>query len=83
VIPDIKFCVEYNGLMFHPKEGDTEWKGLYTNQSYDEKLNYDKQKMKTLTDAGFTTMVVWEDEDETIMVKKITEKIVDLLSLSI
>lgn len=62
VIPEINLCIEYNGLKFHPREGDKSWVGLF-GDSYEYKLNYDKQKIKVIEDYGFEVIVVWEDED--------------------
>lgn len=71
VIPSIWLCVEYNGLKFHPKEGDVNWIGLFSGITYEEKLKYDKQKIKTIEECGFTTIVIWEDDDVEMSVQKI------------
>ncbi len=79
VIPEISLCVEYNGIHFHPKEGDVNWKGLFSGISYEEKLKYDKQKIKTIEDCGFKTLIVWEDEDVKTCVDKIVDMCKDLI----
>lgn len=71
VIPEIKLCIEYNGIKFHPREGDESWVGLF-GDSYEYKLNYDKQKIKVIEDCGFDVIIVWEDEN-------LDEKIEDIL----
>lgn len=71
VIPSIKLCVEYNGVMYHPKEGDVNWVGLHSGITYTEKIEYDKQKIKTINDCGFTSLIIWEDDDEDESVQKI------------
>lgn len=62
VIPEIRLCVEYNGIKFHPKEGDVNWKGLY-GMTYDTKLKYDKRKLELLENCGYKIFIVWEDDD--------------------
>lgn len=62
VIPEIKLCVEYNGIKFHPKEGDIDWKGLY-GDTYEYKIKYDKRKCDVIKSYGFDIIIVWEDDD--------------------
>ena len=62
VIPDIYLCVEYNGLKFHPKEGDIQWIGLY-GDTYEYKIQYDKRKLEVIENCGYKTLVIWEDDD--------------------
>lgn len=75
VIPELKICIEYNGVKFHPKEGDETWRGLF-GETYEYKLNYDKRKIKVIEDCGYTVVVVWEDDDLNMK----TKEIVSLLS---
>ena len=62
VIPDIYLCIEYNGLKFHPKEGDIQWIGLY-GDTYEYKIQYDKRKLEVIENCGYKTLVIWEDDD--------------------
>ena len=62
VINDIKLCVEYNGIMFHPKDGDYDWKCLFSGKSYDEVYAYDKRKQQLIKDFGYELIIVWEDD---------------------
>lgn len=62
VIPEVNLCVEYNGLKFHPKEGDVNWVGLFGN-TYEYKIQYDKRKLDIIKSCGYKTIVVWEDDD--------------------
>lgn len=62
VIPDIYLCIEYNGLKFHPKEGDIQWIGLY-GDTYEYKIQYDKRKLEVIKNCGYKTLVIWEDDD--------------------
>ncbi len=62
VIPDIYLCIEYNGLKFHPKEGDIQWIGLY-GDTYEHKIQYDKRKLEVIENCGYKTLVIWEDDD--------------------
>ena len=73
VIPELKLCVEYNGVKFHPREGDVEWVGLF-GETYEYKLNYDKRKIKVIEDCGYNVIVVWEDDN-------LDKKIKDIVSL--
>lgn len=73
VINDIKLCVEYNGIMFHPKPNDYEWKSLFSGKGYDEVREYDMRKQQLITDLGYTLIVVWEDDIFEKSLKKITD----------
>lgn len=79
VIPEINLCVEYNGIKFHPREGDKNWVCLFSGIGYEEKLQYDKQKIKTIEDYGFKTLIIWEDEDIETCVNKIIDMCKELL----
>ena len=73
VINDIKLCVEYNGIMFHPKPNNYEWKSLFSGKGYDEVREYDMRKQQLITDLGYTLIVVWEDDIFEKSLKKITD----------
>ena len=62
VIDDIKLCVEYNGIMFHPKPGNYEWVCLYSGKSYEECIEYDSIKQQLIKDLCYELIVVWEDD---------------------
>ena len=79
VIPEINLCVEYNGVHFHPKEGDVNWVGLFSGIGYEEKLQYDKEKLRTIEDCGFKTLVIWEDDDENMCINKVVNMCIELL----
>lgn len=73
VINDIRLCVEYNGIMFHPKEGDYNWTPLFGDKGYAEAMEYDKRKQDYIKSLGYELIVVWEDD----VFEKSVEKIVD------
>ena len=79
VINDIKLCVEYNGIMFHPKLGDYNWKSLY-GKTYDECMKYDMQKQQLIKDFGYELLVVWEDDVFENLVEIIVNKCKELLN---
>jgi hypothetical protein len=62
-IKSIKVIIEYHGIKFHPKEGQTDWKPIYGNISYIEKLNLDKIKENIAKEKGFKYFKVYSDED--------------------
>lgn len=73
VINDIKLCVEYNGIMFHPKEGNYNWKCLYSGTTYEEAIAYDKRKQQLIQDLGYDLIIIWEDD----IFEKSVETIID------
>ena len=81
VINDIKLCVEYNGIMFHPKPNDYEWKSLFSGKGYDDVRKYDIRKQQVITDLGYTLIVVWEDDIFEKSLKTILDTCKTLLNL--
>ncbi len=61
VIPKYKIIVEYNGKIFHPKEGDYNWKSPF-GKSYDEVFAYDRQKEHIAKKLGYKVFYVWEED---------------------
>jgi very-short-patch-repair endonuclease len=65
-IPELKIIIEYHGVMFHPKEDEINkknWKCLFSNISYEDKMEYDLYKIKIAKDSGIDLLVIWEDEN--------------------
>ncbi len=73
VINDIRLCVEYNGIMFHPKAGDYNWTCLFSGKGYDEVMEYDMRKQDYIRSLGYELIVVWEDD----IFEKSVERIVN------
>jgi very-short-patch-repair endonuclease len=57
VIPEIKLIVEYNGVIFHPREHDS-----WATTVHDSILK-DNRKKEIAEKAGFTLIYVWENEN--------------------
>lgn len=82
-IPKIKLIVEYNGVAFHAKEGDHEWKSAF-GMTYEESIERDSYKKKLANERGFEIFYVWEDENESNALDRIfkivTERYNEVLS---
>jgi hypothetical protein len=59
-----KIIIEYNGILFHPKNENSEWANPY-NKELTSKLAYNKQqlKIKTAENSGFVVLEIWSDDD--------------------
>lgn len=75
-IPAMNVMVEYNGLAFHPREGDIGWRGAY-GADYETVLANDLMKQRMAYDRGFDLMYVWEDEDEDDALNRVLMFIID------
>lgn len=80
VVNDIKLCVEYNGIRFHPKPGDYDWVCLFSGKTYEEVMSYDRRKQQLIKDLGYELVVVWEDDIFEQSVEKIVAVCKKLLS---
>ncbi len=72
-LPDIKLCVEYHGIAFHPKEGQIDWKSPFGHE-YESSFIREQTKAKRLTDNNIECIIVWSDSDldyETCEIKRI------------
>ena len=63
-IPSLNLIVEYNGVVWHAKKGDTEWKHPITKQNYTDNLLYFEKKKKAAEDRGFEVMIIWSDDPQ-------------------
>ena len=65
VVSSIKFCIEFNGEMYHPnkellsEEAWKSWKILFGTQTADEVYEKDERKIAFLEQQGFTVKVIW------------------------
>lgn len=67
-IPELKIIIEYNGIIFHPRNKDT-WVS-----TVEESINKDRNKYDVATSKGFTVLYVWENEEQ-----KTIEYILDVI----
>ena len=56
-IPEINLIVEYNGVIFHPRETDT-WATTVA-----ESIKKDNQKLNVAKNLGFELFYIWEKRD--------------------
>jgi len=61
-IPTLNVIIEYNGVAFHPREGDTEWVNPY-GVLYDVAYANDVLKLKMAKEREFNLLYVWSDEN--------------------
>lgn len=79
-IPKLKIILEYNGIKFHPKtnmdlEKQKDWKCLYSNMTYDDKIKLDELKRKNAINDDFEYIEVFSDDD----IKSKQKMIIDIL----
>lgn len=88
VIP-LKLIIEFNGSHVHPSKDKLtesewlEWKNPFTDQTADEKYEYDQNKIIFARNNGFDVVEVWDYDDvfETIeMLKNIIKGKIDSIS---
>lgn len=58
-----KIIIEYNGVAFHPKLENKNWKNPFTNESHTECLEKDNLKINVAEKEGFDILIIWSDED--------------------
>lgn len=71
--------IEFQGVAFHPKQGDTEWVGAY-GQTYSEVFSKDSLKKQFAEKSGYNLITVWSDEVNTkskivVKVNEVVEEI--------
>ena len=66
--------IEFQGVAFHPRQGDTEWIGAY-GQTYTDVFNKDSLKRQFAEKSGYNLIAVWSDEVNTKskMIVKVNE----------
>jgi very-short-patch-repair endonuclease len=70
----LKIIIEYNGVRFHAKEGDINWKSPF-GVTYEQSLEKDKIKNKLVEDNGFELIIVWSDSNLNVEQQNIMRKI--------
>lgn len=76
VIPEIKFCIEFNGDYYHANPNKYNSNDYITikEKTAQQIWDYDKEKNQALTNLGYNVIVVWEDEYRN-NVDKIVERV--------
>ena len=87
VIPDLKFCIEFNGDIYHANPTIYEetqrmsFPKRNAGRSAKDIWEYDANKIKNLHDEGFCVIIVWESEykrNKRATILKCVEKINEL-----
>jgi PhoH-like ATPase len=60
-LPDEKLIIEFNGCVWHPKDGQTHWKSIHSDILYEEALYNDRIKIEKAERHGFKVLVIWDD----------------------
>lgn len=60
-IPKYRIIVEFNGEVFHPREGDYTWVSMF-GTTYEEVFNRDTEKRIMAEKRGFRVLYVWEKD---------------------
>jgi len=76
LIKNINFIIEYNGVTWHPREGDYDWKSPF-GRTYEEALENDKLKLEEANALGFHVEYVWSDSDIESELNRLCLKILD------
>jgi len=62
-----KIIIEYNGVLFHPKNEKSDWVNPMNRKlSSVEAYNKQKKKIQTAVDRGFSVFEIWSDDDNKI-----------------
>jgi hypothetical protein len=67
-----KIIVEYHGVYFHPREGDTSWKSAY-GMPYEEAFENDRFKKEIAEAKGYVLHTVWSDSDHESELDRLSE----------
>lgn len=81
-IRKLNFIAEYNGVAFHPREGDVNWKNPY-GVLYEEVLANDKLKKRLAEERGFEVFYVWSDEDLEAAKTEICQRLLEKMEESV
>lgn len=66
-VKSLNLIVEYNGLLFHPRQNDT-WATTVADS-----VSKDETKKRTAEHYGFTLIYVWEDEDLDLKAREVVD----------
>lgn len=67
--------IEFHGVAYHPKIGDTDWISAF-GRTYEDAINYDTNKKNFALNSGYKYLVVYSDE--TKLKHKRVEKILEI-----
>jgi hypothetical protein len=81
-IPKLNLIVEFNGEHVHPDlsasfEERNKWRHAYTNQTFNEVLEYENKKMETAKNNGFDVLIVWSKSNLTNEIIRVMGEIHD------
>jgi hypothetical protein len=62
MIKPLNIIIEYHGVSFHPKEGQTDWVSAY-GDDYENKIKIDNLKKDLAESNGYKYFFVYSDED--------------------
>lgn len=62
VIEPLKICIEYNGVIWHPKNPNQDWVQPNTHKTAKEVYDNDLRKKEVLENEGYLYFVVWDDD---------------------
>lgn len=71
MIPKLKLVVEYNHCAWHAKSKDLNWTHPITKQTAAENFEYFEKKIQLVEFHGYSTFVVWTDEDLTLQLNSL------------
>ncbi len=74
VIRSKKIIIEYNGVLFHPKNENSKWVNPF-NKNITPKEAYNKQqyKINLAKNKGFSILEIWSDDDQELNINKCLE----------
>lgn len=71
---DLNLLIEFHGITYHPKEGNTEWVNPW-GKTYEEILNKDRAKRDAALNAGYEYLELWSDDTLSTNIEKLKNKI--------
>lgn len=76
----LKIIIEYNNVMFHPRQETCNWSHPYDIQlTREEAILKDNVKKETAIKNGFTVLEIWNDENTECKLREIFEYVKSLL----
>lgn len=80
-IKNLNIILEFNGVAWHPREGDYEWVNPF-GVDYETAFNNDKHKRELAIERGFDIFYIWEDEEDFYIVREnLLKTIIDIFEI--
>ena len=57
-----KLIIEYNGILFHPKDENSEWENPFNKKTAYEAYKKQREKIKIAENIGFSVLEIWSDD---------------------